>query len=370
MSTVYYPGNKECPEAQVVRNNKFPDDIVPSIISHLNVKDAVRASIVLTKRWEYLLINLTNLDFGDSDLVRHEPENKFVSIENANKYMKWVNQVLSLNVAPSINEFRVCFALAGYCTHVINSWVEFAISRHVKKLELDFTVNYHFLYGALYYELKHDVFIKSFPYDGGLYFLTSLCLKFVNINGVLLDSILLRCQFLEQLVVENSYRLDWVLVTNSFGRLKHLAIRNCDLVQSLDINMAAVVSFKLHCIENADWVDSNVASHKLFYMQGIWNLEVNFVNNDDIRRVDDLNNLLISDVVEGQNDFRFLKSLCLKSVDNSAELLNLPVLSQFQYLEQLILEGASDVVCMKITSLLRKCNTPCCPQQINKGTQQ
>ncbi|KAL2936270.1 hypothetical protein RDABS01_006708 [Bienertia sinuspersici] len=297
------PSNKhtECSEANI---------ILKEILLHMNY--GTRSSIQLSKRL-LRLVSLSKLNFDDSETLmiqNLQEEDKSVNVENVRKYSNWVNFVLSLHSSPKIDEFRVCFVLCAetkYYTGDIDKWVAFAISKHVKKLELDFS--------TLSYSLRYD-FLREFRFgiDGDFNLLTSLCLKFVNINGGLLDSILSCCRYLERIILEDSVIIQLTKMKN-------------------EVNSTGAVSLDVES-ERGIWEDCDCTIAKLkTYRVLKFTLEVKFVEDENIN---------------------CLKSLCLRSLDNlSADLLQ-SLMIRFQFLEQLILENARNLVNMKISRLLRK----------------
>ncbi|EYU41071.1 hypothetical protein MIMGU_mgv1a022134mg, partial [Erythranthe guttata] len=56
------------------------------------------------------------------------------------KYMKWVNSVIQSHKSPTVKRFRISYSLDTSDRCSINRRLEFAISRQVQSLELDFPI--------------------------------------------------------------------------------------------------------------------------------------------------------------------------------------------------------------------------------------
>lgn len=150
-----------------------------------------------------------------------------------------------LHSATPINEFRLNFyALSNVYTDDINGWVKFAMSRRVEQLVLS-TGGYILV--DLPYALECDV-LKGSPGDSGMSFLSSLCLRDVNVSGELIEFVLSHCHLLEKLLVDGSNHLvNLNVVTDRSSRLKYLSIERCWGMKSLEICATNLVSFEFVC---------------------------------------------------------------------------------------------------------------------------
>ncbi len=54
------------------------------------------------------------------------------------EFIERVNHTLKLYRASTIDEFRVCFGLTKDSKYHIDRWIDFAMSKGVKRFELDF----------------------------------------------------------------------------------------------------------------------------------------------------------------------------------------------------------------------------------------
>ena len=121
------------------------------------------------------------------------PKEKKFKIKRS-KLVKRVNCILKLYWASTIDKFRVCFELDKHFTRHIDKWIDFAISKRLKRLELDFTP---LMTMNQCYTFTHKRFTRIINSIGD--FLTSLTLMCVNVTGKLLDHCLSNCPVLERL---------------------------------------------------------------------------------------------------------------------------------------------------------------------------
>ncbi|KAM7263580.1 hypothetical protein ACFE04_001263 [Oxalis oulophora] len=195
-------------ETSTDRFIELPDDIISKIISSLTLKQAVTTSAIST-RWRDLWKHLYSgfIDFDGSttiqDLKRqYDSTNKYhcrhrlecVVEEGRCKFVNWVNQVLPSHKCATIKRFRLTFDLREVPHHVINDWIQFASSKNVECLELDFST-YNIRLGRS--EPWYD-----FPSGSHCRFqsLTTVSLKHVRISPETFEH-LLGCPNLEELNV-------------------------------------------------------------------------------------------------------------------------------------------------------------------------
>ncbi|XWS69335.1 hypothetical protein CRYUN_Cryun04dG0170300 [Craigia yunnanensis] len=119
------------------RISELPDEILFVILSFLTLKE-VASICFLSKRLKSLWSNIVTLNFDASDALCELWRNGSLRKKKRSRYMGWVNHILELHKGSTLNEFRVCFDLDWTCRHDIDSWLHFAISKRVRKLELDF----------------------------------------------------------------------------------------------------------------------------------------------------------------------------------------------------------------------------------------
>ncbi|KAL6528594.1 hypothetical protein OROMI_029239 [Orobanche minor] len=230
--------------------SNLPDDILVSILLRIDMNDATRSSI-LSRRWRYLspYSYFTTLDFDASKAFPVECKGRHhISFKNVKpRFMNWVNQVVISHRAQFINDFRICFPLSQAYSDCICIWIELAISKRVKNLELDFSGNGFIECHESHlpqYSLPSNVFKGSPYYENDISYLTSLRLTCVDVSGELLELLLARCHLLERLYVEHSMNLLDLKIVNLSGMLRYLSIHKCLNLKELEIHAANLVSFE------------------------------------------------------------------------------------------------------------------------------
>ena len=92
----------------------LPDSILQHILSLLQIKEAVKTS-VLSKRWEFLWTSISKLDFKE-DLEQSD--------EKRADFMDFVEKALLLNDSSSIHTFSLtCEVPSVGPPPLINSWI-------------------------------------------------------------------------------------------------------------------------------------------------------------------------------------------------------------------------------------------------------
>ncbi|XP_062168849.1 uncharacterized protein LOC133874930 isoform X2 [Alnus glutinosa] len=147
----------------------------------------------------------------------------------------WVNGVLKLHRAPTIDQFRVSFDLDVDYRHDLDHWVKFAFEKRVQRLELSFE---HVSSNPCPFPPFYRTL--SFPRCNSL---RALILKFLNVIGEVLEYFICNCPFLERLCVQNSAALVNLKVPGPLLPLKYLEIRHCHKLQNLEISAKNLVSF-------------------------------------------------------------------------------------------------------------------------------
>ncbi|CAI0625584.1 unnamed protein product [Linum tenue] len=232
--------------------SKLPDDVVIHLLSFLNLKEAIRTS-VLSGRWRDLWksANLA-LDF--------EAEKELLDIYNGwiifddhamVKYRMWyknavngvVRQLQQHNRATKHTKFRVGFTLTNPSNYDgdIDRWVEYAISKRVECLDLTFYVRCKGDTRKLYVfsEACYN-HIKTPDGLSDVKSLRSLRLNCVAVRTDILEHFISSCPLLEELAVaraSNSLKkLRVVGSSQSPLRLKYLELRYLDYLKSLEID--------------------------------------------------------------------------------------------------------------------------------------
>ena len=182
------------------------------------MKEACRTS-VLSHRWKHLWsFFIGSLDFYDRDTIWDMLLEKIKLKSARKKYVKRVNRVLKSHRGSTIDEFRVCFELDKRFKRDIDGWTDFAFSKRVKRLELDFT-SCGF---DMSYTFPHERFMCS-----GVSSLISLTLIRVHVKSKLLQHFITNCPLLERLLVDSSKDLVNLKVCSSSLKLNYLHIVDC-----------------------------------------------------------------------------------------------------------------------------------------------
>ncbi|KAM3703918.1 hypothetical protein ACJW31_04G134600 [Castanea mollissima] len=227
--------------------SQLPDELIISILSFMTLKEAVRTS-VLSHRWKQLWPFFTgSLDFDDPDTFWAIADRKKKMKGERRKFVKRVNHVLKLHQGSNIDQFRVCFEFDNNHKHHIDGWIDSAISKGVKRLELDFTPT-EACEKQMLYTFPHERFISIKSSVVGvscIKSLTSLTLIYVHVTGELLEHILSNCPLLERLHVAYSEDLVTLKICSSSLRLKHLNIIRCWELKRIEIFAPNLESFGL-----------------------------------------------------------------------------------------------------------------------------
>ena len=186
-----------------------------------------------------------------------------------------MNDTLKSCRVSTIDEFSVCFELDDGSKSHVDGWIDFAISKGVKRLELDFTATSPFKDASNFYRFPNERFtsdktcIKS---------LTSLTLKYIRVTGELLEHFLSNCPLLERLHVDNSEDLVNLKIYGSSLKLKYLHIIRCLEFKSIEINAPNLESFgyvgneiRLHVHSAPRLLDVRIGgmySHPIYYAFG------------------------------------------------------------------------------------------------------
>lgn len=239
--------------------SRMPDDILITILSRLPLKEAVTTSI-LSIRWRYIWCQIDSLDFDANEKLDKIAVDSKLRVVERPKYINWVNRVTRQHKGPTIDEFRICFDLDKTSKSAVDKWVDFAISKRVRKLELDLLENGEMLRQAP----RNYVFpVKIFDRSSGLSvkrkpltfsktvcgkemeikFLKSLFLKCVNVSEEALAKLLSNCTGLQQLSIHGSGDLVNVKICGKALVLKYFEIVFCFGVKSIKIKDANLESF-------------------------------------------------------------------------------------------------------------------------------
>ncbi|GER45567.1 F-box family protein, partial [Striga asiatica] len=179
--------------------SRLPDDILLVILSSLPLKEAGRTS-VLSSRWRNLWSYTSYLYFDDystmEKIIQEAVRTRvFRSLEREREsFARWVDSVLQPHRGFSLKELRICFSLSQ--SPSITKWLEFAFTRHIEKLELNFS--------GLHIPDESYVLTQELLRENSGIFnyktLKVLCLDCINVSGEAIEFLLRYCPLLEQIL--------------------------------------------------------------------------------------------------------------------------------------------------------------------------
>lgn len=230
--------------------DSLPDEVLILIVSCLGLREAAK-TCVLSRRWaELWTFTVGALDFEASEALKRVP--KAGQLERVS-FVKWVDKVLNLHRGKRIDSFRVHFDLNQSSSAHIDNWVRFAMSKGVKKLDLNFESNYYsypsrpqYVFPSLENLLREtlknpNVYMLRSAYFSGL---VSLRLKSVDVSGEVLEDILSSCKVLEELSVVGSNCLRELRVAGPSLNLKCLELSDCLKLVTCEIDAPNLKAFE------------------------------------------------------------------------------------------------------------------------------
>ena len=211
----------------------------------------------------WLYITGKRLDFNGTKALRNIRDalgNIRDQSTERRRFIKWVNHFLGeYDEFLTIDEFRISFDLDESSAEVIYSWIQFAITRQVRRLELDLLGirPYNGLSSSLCKKKCRQLltqkscgcsptqFYLSLLSISPSTFLKELYLKNVCIADEFVRYFLANCPNLERLSVCGARRLVKLRVSRSSSRsLKHLEVVCCIRLETIEICDTNLISFK------------------------------------------------------------------------------------------------------------------------------
>lgn len=163
------------------------------------------------------------------------------------EYISRVNKFLNCHKGPKIEAFKVKFDLQPNDGPDIDSWIKFAITKKVQRLELDLQrvvfnnkesrAFYSAIISNCYYFPALDSLIDK-KLINNISCLTSLNLNFVDMTGETFEYLMSNCPNLEYVGISNSPSLVGVRVVAPCPKLKHFEIEHCNHLKFIDIYSA------------------------------------------------------------------------------------------------------------------------------------
>ncbi|XP_047307225.1 uncharacterized protein LOC124910566 [Impatiens glandulifera] len=242
--------------------SKLPTDILNMITRKLDLKDAVKTSI-LSKRWKYIWINHPDLIFNQHNVLGQN-FNKLMedSVSAESKFVKYVDQTMQQRFKGDgkINSLCVSLVLGKFFSQSIDRWISCALRKGVETIDLNllkvsfsylsissFPNPYDFPWLLTISEdkgtLKHlrvaGCSLQLVPTSCSMKFdsLISLKLLNVNINDLQLKEVLECCPLLENLSLRDCSKLTH-LRNGDFSnntRLKVLSLKHCSKLEEINL---------------------------------------------------------------------------------------------------------------------------------------
>ncbi|XP_047311121.1 putative F-box/LRR-repeat protein At3g18150 [Impatiens glandulifera] len=229
----------------------LPDDPLSEIICLLDMKDAVKTSI-LSKRWRYIWANhVVDLKFNHVNILglRTVPhKRKWAGLEIV--FVKTVDKIMKQRLEgkrSKVNSFCIQFPLGPRFSSSIDGWIDFVVANNVETIDLDLSshlplarYNFSLLRAVSNNEkgtLKHLRLINCnfqgrsrSPKFGSL---ISIQLESVNISSLQLAKVLESCPLLEELTLDTCRNLTKLTINATL--LKHLSLINCSKLKDIDV---------------------------------------------------------------------------------------------------------------------------------------
>ncbi|XP_058073175.1 F-box protein At4g09920-like isoform X2 [Magnolia sinica] len=285
------------------RISKLPDDILHSILSMMPMKFIIRTSI-LSRRWRNLWKPIwayaTALDLGA----------EFASGQTPEEFVATVNRYLQLHKGKEVRIFRLphipCNPLDA------EKWVEFAVAKRVKKLDIDFCKPFK---GSKLCKLPNSLFtcdsithLKLSRCDfspllnfKGCPYLKTLHLSDVTVTDALFESMISNCPLMEELILKHCHDLTHIKVSPPDLPLKSLIVEFCWDVDEIEIFAPNLRSF---CF-SGDFIPmyfKNISSLVDVLLKGIC-MEDHYIGKDCITVLHHLEHVKILTLFSGSLEF-------------------------------------------------------------------
>ncbi|CAO2834681.1 unnamed protein product [Amaranthus hypochondriacus] len=224
------------------RLSQLPLDIQLLILSYLPLEESA-STCVLSHEWKHIWKYLPVLFFQVESSAIERIEEKFQLVSRRSDFVRWVNSIVEAHLGSSIDDFKVIFDLDINNELTIDKWVVFALSKQVKRLELNFTPGSRLFRYIDCYTWPPECRLSSLGYHRNLSSLRSLCLKYVNMNYEDIKGILLSCHDLENLcIISGSLYLKRIEIPHASLQLKHLEVACLPKLLCIDILTPKLVS--------------------------------------------------------------------------------------------------------------------------------
>lgn len=225
------------------RISQFPEPILQHILSFLEVKDAVRTS-VLSKTWNNAFSTLQFLNFGDGSLfpVAKKDENKEVVFQKVRELLNAVECMILRRQEQNVDVHKFCLRLSHsyklldltpYITKLMKALTASNIKELVFKVGTFERRPWYTFPEAVYAcnslnKLKLGGFKLKCPSDG-IIKLSSLCelhLYKTHVEDQLFQLLIMNCPELESLSVDHCFGFDRLQILG-MPKLKQITMYNC-----------------------------------------------------------------------------------------------------------------------------------------------
>lgn len=231
------------------RISKLSDKILVKILTLLPARRDAIVTSVLSRRWRYLWTCISNLNFDGNQYMMNKKKNLIYDANSeVHKFINWVNNSINRKIHNcEIDMFRVYFDLDRSSTSSIDSWVKFAMGKNgLRIFALEFPQFGGFRRYTPCYVLRKQVF--DCQDNVSFNSLEVLCFTCVDLNDDVFGYLLRKCSVLKRLEVHGSSTMVNPRVAGPSLALKHLRLRNCENIESIEICYAGnLVSFYCCC---------------------------------------------------------------------------------------------------------------------------
>ncbi|KAJ4905202.1 F-box protein [Raphanus sativus] len=225
------------------RLSNLPEHLLVLIISNLPFKEAVKTS-VLAKPWKHLHHGTTNVSFKESDFVKRSVSSSEESLREARvAFVRFVVNWVSRFPGDVIESFELCLSKPAGFEAEIKHLIEFAVSKNVKNLVLDFSdltcVASNQARPAVMFQLPECVYNQANVESLKLFAcgfnpsrfanrcsFKSLCFGWIELGKIMI--LLSKSPLLESLTIQNCWNVGLESITGDNNRLRELVFENCD----------------------------------------------------------------------------------------------------------------------------------------------